>query len=186
MQAPSDARAPLMPTGFIQGEHGALIPLYQPDALDRYMSGGAAPPQSVAPVPQTQIPAQPAAHSTPPTTTWRPFPSGGAYPYIPASQMPAQAQHGGWVPNQAPYMLPLAPINSPTRGGYGRSGGHGNGNGHQHSQPSNRRQRQSTYDRGTPSRGNGPLRYQHGGQEQGYADGNHGVPQPAFAAGWDQ
>ena len=33
---------PLYPTGFIQGEHGTLIPVYHPQALNEYM-GGASP-----------------------------------------------------------------------------------------------------------------------------------------------
>lgn len=34
----SDHQPPLQPTGFIQGQHGMLIPVYQPDALQQYMS----------------------------------------------------------------------------------------------------------------------------------------------------
>ncbi|KAF7979394.1 hypothetical protein HWV62_42496 [Athelia sp. TMB] len=181
--SPSDARAPLVPTGFIQGENGALIPVYQPDALDRYMTGGADQPQPVPPVPQA--PAH--THTGAPPTAWRAFPQGGAYPYIPASQMPAPPQHGGWAPNQAPYILPLASV-TPTRGGNPKPGGHG---GHQHSS-NNRRQRQSTYEKGigVSARGGGPVRYQHGGTEQAQAqaqaDSGQGIQHAAFAAGWNQ
>lgn len=35
---PVKDQPPLQPTGFIQGEHGSLIPLYQPDALQEYMN----------------------------------------------------------------------------------------------------------------------------------------------------
>ncbi|EJD03642.1 uncharacterized protein FOMMEDRAFT_166994 [Fomitiporia mediterranea MF3/22] len=40
-QLPTSARGqpPLHATGFIQGEHGTLIPVYQPDALCDYMNG---------------------------------------------------------------------------------------------------------------------------------------------------
>ncbi|TDL28259.1 hypothetical protein BD410DRAFT_353854 [Rickenella mellea] len=37
-QPAAKAQPPLRPTGFIQGEHGALIPVYQPEALDQYMT----------------------------------------------------------------------------------------------------------------------------------------------------
>ena len=36
---PVKNQPPLHATGFIQGEHGTLIPVYQPDALDEYMNG---------------------------------------------------------------------------------------------------------------------------------------------------
>lgn len=53
-QAPTPVKGkpPLRATGFIQGEHGALIPVYQPDALDQYMTStattGQAPSQDQA------------------------------------------------------------------------------------------------------------------------------------------
>jgi len=33
-------QAPLLPTSFIQGDQGTLIPVYHPEALDHYMSSG--------------------------------------------------------------------------------------------------------------------------------------------------
>ncbi|KAG9314018.1 hypothetical protein JVU11DRAFT_4796 [Chiua virens] len=33
------AQAPLIPTGFIQGDQGMLVPVYPPDALNQYMTG---------------------------------------------------------------------------------------------------------------------------------------------------
>lgn len=37
-------QAPLMPNGFVQNEHGTLVAVYQPDALNRYISGPGEPP----------------------------------------------------------------------------------------------------------------------------------------------
>jgi hypothetical protein len=42
------SQAPLLPTSFIQGDQGTLIPVYHPEALDHYMSSGGhatSPPQ---------------------------------------------------------------------------------------------------------------------------------------------
>lgn len=51
---------PLLPTGFIQGEQGTLVPVYQAEALERYMSGTrqeatsvASPTDSSTPTPTT-------------------------------------------------------------------------------------------------------------------------------------
>lgn len=160
-----------MPTGFIQGENGALIPVYQPEALDQYMSGGV-----------TQTPAMPphAQPQNPPA--WRQFPPASAYPYIPVSQMTGQTppHQGSWIPNQAPFMLPAQPSTPGFRGGHPRMGQ----NGHHHSPSNNRRQRHSTYDRNIPNRP--PIRYQPGGHMEQTYDNNHAMPQPAFAGGWNQ
>lgn len=164
-----------MPTGFIQGENGALIPVYQPEALDQYMAGGA-----------TQTPTIPSHGQPQNLAAWRPFPPTSAYPYIPASQTtgqtPGHGHQGSWIPNQAPFMLPAQPSTPNFRGGHPRMGQ----NGHHHSPSNNRRQRQSAHDRNIPNRP--PMRYQPGGMshiEQGF-DSNHAVPQPTFAGGWNQ
>jgi len=38
------AKAPLIPTGFIQNEQGTLIAVYQPEALDQYLAGSRSVP----------------------------------------------------------------------------------------------------------------------------------------------
>ncbi|KAL5519269.1 hypothetical protein ACEPAH_952 [Sanghuangporus vaninii] len=46
---PVKSQPPLHPTGFIQGEHGVLIPMYQPEALSDYMSGCSPTQNATAP-----------------------------------------------------------------------------------------------------------------------------------------
>ncbi|VDB86627.1 unnamed protein product [Peniophora sp. CBMAI 1063] len=113
---------PLMPTSFVQGEHG-LMPVYSPEALDRYMhmmhahtSGG---------------PSTPGSHERPPYPTqagsipgWPGIMYGYPPPMPPAS--PSHAHSMSWYPpvpfgmpynNAAPVASgtvpgqPLAPIN---------------------------------------------------------------------------
>lgn len=92
---------PLRATGFIQGEHGMLIPVYQPEALNQYMSN-AEHPQSPAPVVPT---------ATPPVSVWPQYPPIHMYPYAAPmhSLAPSPSQHSqqrGWVPSPAPLVLP--------------------------------------------------------------------------------
>ncbi|EMD41879.1 hypothetical protein CERSUDRAFT_120789 [Gelatoporia subvermispora B] len=72
-----NSQAPLQPTGFIQGEHGTLIPVYNPEALNQYMSstqhGQSPPPQSTAPSQAIK--------------TWPPF-AVPMYPYALAQNRP--------------------------------------------------------------------------------------------------
>ncbi|KZT02481.1 uncharacterized protein LAESUDRAFT_752188 [Laetiporus sulphureus 93-53] len=68
-QAPS--QPPLRPTGFIQGEHGMLIPVYQPEALHQYMSNT---DKSQVPSAMMQAPTQPAS-------MWPHYPHLSMYPY---------------------------------------------------------------------------------------------------------
>ena len=88
-QSPTLARAPqgsphapLLPTGFIQGEQG-LIPVYQPEALDSYMAGPSLNPTQG----QSQSP-----------TAWRQYP----FPFIPVppAPVPMAGNPGniGWNP----------------------------------------------------------------------------------------
>lgn len=74
---------PLHATGFIQGEHGTLIPVYQPDALSEYMSGTS---------PTTQQARGTLAATTSPTSTNSPnlgrSPPGLVAPYWPQGYPP--------------------------------------------------------------------------------------------------
>lgn len=115
---------PLMPTSFVQGEHG-LMPVYSPEALDRYMhmmrahssSGGPPTPSHDRPPHHAQIGPMPG---------WPGFTYGYPPPVPPAS--PNHAQAMSWyppVPFGVPYPTsvpvhptlgsvpgqPLAPIN---------------------------------------------------------------------------
>lgn len=132
-QQQPNAQAPLVPTGFIQGEQGTLIPVYQPEALDHYMTTGTHPTPGLPPQPQTQN-----------SSAWRQF------PFIPippmTSQTPTHSGNLGWMPNQPPLVFSgQQPSASAFRGGHrvGQPGQH-------HAPP--RRHRQSTYDRNIPTR----------------------------------
>lgn len=59
------AQAPLIPTGFIQGDQGMLVPVYPPDALNQYMAGNQDQGQALAN-------SEPAEGQPP--VTWRPYP----------------------------------------------------------------------------------------------------------------
>jgi hypothetical protein len=130
-----NGQAPLVPTGFIQGEQGTLIPVYQPEALDQYMTSGSHQPPALAPQPQAQnLPA------------WRQYPQAPTFPFIPipqmAGQMPAQPGNVGWMPNQQPLLFSVGQqaVTPSFRGG------------HRMNHAPNRRHRQSTYDRNIPTR----------------------------------
>lgn len=111
---------PLRPTGFMQGEQG-LIPVYQPDALNRYMSTGNR---------QTDTP--PIHQPTHPQhAMWHQYPQMPMYPYmyptsslIPSSshQLPMSAGavsgQGSWTPIATPvsygsYQAPYHPSPQP-------------------------------------------------------------------------
>ncbi|KAG2155623.1 hypothetical protein DEU56DRAFT_847357 [Suillus clintonianus] len=104
-QTPVAAQAPLIPTGFIHGDQGILVPVYPPDALDQYMSGaqGEQASTSTEAVPAS-LPAQPPNH-------WRPYPQptfAHGIPVPPGIQhpnpgpFPMMGPHG-WMPNHAPF-----------------------------------------------------------------------------------
>ncbi|GBE77675.1 predicted protein [Sparassis crispa] len=99
----SNMQPPLRPTGFIQGEHGTLIPVYQPEALDQYMSN----------TQHTQSPPQGPTQGQPPLA-WPHYPQVPMYPYAvqsqpmaPSSSQQTQlAQQRGWIPSPAPFIYP--------------------------------------------------------------------------------
>ncbi|KAL1737600.1 hypothetical protein EV714DRAFT_266399 [Schizophyllum commune] len=72
--ANGQGQAPLAPTGFVQDGQGTLIPVYQPEALDQYMSSH--PPGA------RQIPFHPNS-----SQSWYPHivPHGGQSPHAPAT-----------------------------------------------------------------------------------------------------
>jgi hypothetical protein len=110
------AQPPLKPTGFIQGELGALIPVYQAEALERYMSdnrrsGEPSPPLSTAgaaasvptPAPQSVASVYPFAPQHPPG--WVPH-FQPQFPVFPGSVM-----HGSFQ-NAPPPQIHRAPFGS--------------------------------------------------------------------------
>ncbi|CAL1694040.1 unnamed protein product [Somion occarium] len=120
---------PVRATGFIQGEHGTLIPVYQPEALDQYMSGSQPNAQTRQDdSPQPTLPSQVQATAAPtmshPMPMWQPYPQVPMYPYMyhppsmaPSPTHPGQANigtpvagNGRWVPN--PSVLPY-PVSTP-------------------------------------------------------------------------
>lgn len=120
----------MAPTGFIQNEQGTLIAVYQPEALDQYMSGTAAP-TAITPHPVPNIPA------------WPQYPQPHAYPFAPqVVPIPARSGHStgsmAWIPNQGfmpqqhstPH-IPQTPQTPTTgmgfRGGYNHAGNQGGG-----------------------------------------------------------
>ncbi|KAG0707521.1 hypothetical protein DFH29DRAFT_628554 [Suillus ampliporus] len=100
-QTPVATQAPLIPTGFIHGDQGMLVPVYPPDALNQYMSGAQGEQASIsteaAPAPP---PAQPlnAWGSYPPHvfTPGMPVPRGIQHPN--PGPFPMMGPHG-WMPN---------------------------------------------------------------------------------------
>ena len=161
-QQPS-AQAPLVPTGFIQGEQGTLIPVYQPEALDQYMTSG------------TQTPAPPSQSQTQNTSAWGQYPPAPTFPFFPVPQAGQTTSHSGnigWIPNQPPLMLSAGQQS----GGPPFRGGHRMGQPGQH-HASSRRHRQSTYDRNIPTR---PphARYTNGGMNNTEQTFNvHSIPE---------
>ncbi|KAG6911611.1 hypothetical protein DXG01_011914 [Tephrocybe rancida] len=122
-QQPLNNRAPLAPTGFIQNEQGTLIAVYQPEALDQYMSSAQVAPPALAQHPLPNIP------------SWTPYTSPTTYPAPgppPSVTMPSrQTSNLGWIPNQGfvpqqqghstPHVHQTPHLNSPAgglRGGY--------------------------------------------------------------------
>ena len=113
------AQPPLRATSFIQNEHGALIPVYQREALDEYMAHAHHGRQLPHPPPagaQSQGPPQPASASTPPEgVAWQPslpmYP--GPYPMhmqpvpsmpVPPAHQPQQPRF--WMSGPMPYGVP--------------------------------------------------------------------------------
>ncbi|KAJ7161358.1 hypothetical protein C8R43DRAFT_331590 [Mycena crocata] len=180
-------QAPLQPTGFIQNEQGTLIPVYQPEALDQYMSSNQATSVTTPPAP-TQPPNA--------TATWQPYPPPPTHAFpnqvhpmigIPPRAFPPQhqaASNAGWVPGQFPTPHPSShagapPPNMPNhptnfRGGYQDIGGQGQ-NGRRH--PGRRDQQHLTVNnRNNPGRPM-PSRHPRGGMHHmGYVPHGEGAP----------
>ncbi|KAH7886154.1 hypothetical protein F5I97DRAFT_1809036 [Phlebopus sp. FC_14] len=97
-------QAPLMPTGFIHGDQGMLVPVYPPDALNQYMLGSQEQETSAPANTSGTADAQSAV-------AWRPYSSGAtvhtqavilhSYPNSHALQTPHQMVTQGWIPNHA-------------------------------------------------------------------------------------
>ncbi|OJA17384.1 RNA binding and recognition [Rhizopogon vesiculosus] len=118
-QVPAETQAPLIPTGFIHGAHGMLIPLYPPDALDQYLSGAQGEQASTSTgTPPPSLPVQP-------PNAWRPYLPPAFTPGIPMSPGVQNPNTGpfpgpqGWMPNlgmnqhmQSPN-IPLGPNGAP-------------------------------------------------------------------------
>ncbi|OBZ79169.1 hypothetical protein A0H81_01429 [Grifola frondosa] len=122
----SDTQPPLRPTGFIQGEHGTLIPVYHPEALGQYMAnahpGQAPQSQLPPPVHQSQHhqgypqsrPAQAQNLPAPASSGWGPYPQMPTCSYTaapapvgaPNVQHMQNSQARGWIPSPAPYGFP--------------------------------------------------------------------------------
>ena len=103
------SHAPLLPTGFIQGEQG-LIPVYQPEALDSYMAGP-------SPNPAQTLPKSP--------TAWRQYP----FPFIPVppAPVPMASNPGniGWNPQPNVFSNSGGPSHyAPVARGNARTGNH--------------------------------------------------------------
>ncbi|KLO20673.1 hypothetical protein SCHPADRAFT_16570 [Schizopora paradoxa] len=104
----SKGQAPLSATGFVQGEHGGLIPIYQPDALNRYMAGsssnmnaqgasGATSPDASACTSPVGPPVRPFGLVSPPGPI---LPGGAAQASLYAYPPPFNSQLHGSSPSQ--------------------------------------------------------------------------------------
>ncbi|KIL00985.1 hypothetical protein PAXRUDRAFT_7769 [Paxillus rubicundulus Ve08.2h10] len=93
-------QAPVIPTGFIQGDQGMLVPIYPPDVLNQYMTGN--------PDQQAQVLTNPSGSTEgQPTVAWHPYPppvnqqAVFFHPYI-NSPLPPPVSHQmgnhGWIP----------------------------------------------------------------------------------------
>lgn len=99
---PVATQAPLIPTGFIHGDQGILVPVYPPDALNQYMSGTQGEQAS------TSTEATPASGPAPPPNHWRPYPPPAFAPGPPGIQHPNPGPFSmmgphGWMSNHAPF-----------------------------------------------------------------------------------
>lgn len=89
---------PVIPTGFIQNDQGTLIAVYQPEAIDQYMTGGQVPTPSNS----GQAPVQTMNWTPPPAPTY------GAPSQVPprmsmqVRQMLAPPGGMGWIPASQP------------------------------------------------------------------------------------
>lgn len=103
---------PLRATGFIRNEQGALVPVYQREALDEYMANahGRQPSHVSSGVPPQHAPHVAAINPTWHQPSFAMYP--GAYPLgmAPmngaAPSLPPATQQRFWMPGQAPYGVP--------------------------------------------------------------------------------
>jgi hypothetical protein len=111
---PSASQAPLVPTGFIQGEQGTLIAVYHPEALDHYMSAGRA---GVSSLPQSHSqngltwPQNPQAQPSPVQT-----PMPASLPSQTFQGSHSQTQLGtnmNWIPGPNLFGFPQPPFRPP-------------------------------------------------------------------------
>src|ERR1700722_3220136 len=153
----SSSQAPLLPTGFIHGEQGTLMPVYHPDALEQYMSA-----------------LRPGAHPQPPSYPFQ-VPNlppqglqGNQGPAQPGVNMSWNSGQPSAVPLQHQQQLdtapvPFAPLRQPTpvvpRGGYIEKSSH--------QRRSHRRDYQGILNTNRQSHTRGhPNRYSRGGGAQ--------------------
>ncbi|KAI0719931.1 hypothetical protein C8T65DRAFT_22412 [Cerioporus squamosus] len=111
---------PLRATGFIQNEHGTLIPVYQREALDEYMANAhgrqPSPPAAIRGPPQS-APRPGSAHRSTDGVVWQPplamYP--GPYPVhvqsvssmpVPPAHLPTPHHPRFWMPGAVPYGVP--------------------------------------------------------------------------------
>ncbi|KAG2062337.1 hypothetical protein BDR06DRAFT_966134 [Suillus hirtellus] len=106
-QTPVATQAPLIPTGFIHGDQGILVPVYPPDALNQYMSGAQGEQASTST--ETTLASLPVQ----PPNNWKPYPPPG---FAPGMSVPPGIQHPnsgpfpmmtphGWMPNHASFSI---------------------------------------------------------------------------------
>lgn len=99
-QGQSDHQPPLQPTGFIQGQHGMLIPVYQPDALQQYMSNTDQSPSASSHQGPTHPPQQ-SPWSQPPQYPFVPYPMS-VPPMGPSPSNPQLYPQRAWMPGPTP------------------------------------------------------------------------------------
>jgi hypothetical protein len=111
-------QAPLIPTGFIHGDQGMLVPVYPPDALNQYMAGNQD---------QGQAPTNSGSTERQPPVAWRPYPPPPIrpavifHPYINPPLTAPPPHHLGahqWAPGH-PWHGVAAQLGNP-HGGPGR------------------------------------------------------------------
>ncbi|TFK94408.1 hypothetical protein K466DRAFT_354209 [Polyporus arcularius HHB13444] len=112
---------PLRPTGFIQNEHGTLIPVYQREALDEYMAnahGHQPSSPAITGAPPQSVPRPGSAHRPPDGVVWQQPPLAmypGSYPVhvqsvgsmpVPPAHPPTPHGPRYWMPGAVPYGVP--------------------------------------------------------------------------------
>ncbi|KAA1468029.1 hypothetical protein DENSPDRAFT_907517 [Dentipellis sp. KUC8613] len=83
----SQRQPPLLPTGFLQGEQG-LVAMYQPEALNQYMTSNNTQIQSVPGAPDLHQESRQRSASTPTAGGWPSYGYSSFYPVHPPGSMP--------------------------------------------------------------------------------------------------